>query len=102
MRHSFLSSTVPFLSKNVDRKRCRKRLVWNHVRPAAPGGRNKDEYSGGARADIDLPRIVPRRRGGRGRPGGREVVTVIAISVYGYHNICMYYALRLDSIVMNT
>ena len=67
VRHSFLSPTVPFLSKNVGRKRCRKRLLWNHVRPAAPGGRNKDEYSGGARAGIVLPRIAPRRRGG-GRP----------------------------------
>ena len=68
VRHSFLNRTVPFLSKNVDRKRCHKRLLWDHVRPAAPGGRNKDEYSGGARADIDLPRIAPRRRGGGGRP----------------------------------
>ena len=69
VRHSFLSPTVPFLSKNVGRKRCRKRLLWNHVRPAAPGGRNKDEYSGGARAGIVLPRIAPRRRGGAAAAG---------------------------------
>ena len=61
------------------------------------------EKNGNARADTDLLRIAPDRHGGGGgRPGGRENVTAIPISVYGYHNICMYSALRPDSVVMNT
>ena len=99
VRNSIPSSTVSFLSTNIGHKSCRKRLLWTHVRLAGPGKRNKDEYSGGAPADIDLPRIAPRRRGDGGQPAD---AAAIPVSVYGYCSICMYCVLRLYSIVMNT
>ena len=71
-----------------------------------PGGRNKDaiQAAPGRTSTFHASRLVGAAAAADPAAGRYEVVTVMPICVYGYHNICtsMHYALRLDSIVMNT